>query len=78
VEWLCSRIKETHPRSLFVIGTADRFYQPDILEGLERITNGQSVVLEGVNHALEIPGDIPKSLMVLDQIVQALQEFLSE
>jgi hypothetical protein len=78
VEWLCERIEQIHPRSLFIIGTADRFYQPDVLNHLEHVTNGRAVVLEGVNHGLEIPGDIPRSLIVLDQIVQALQEFLTE
>jgi hypothetical protein len=78
IEWLRSRIEEARPRSLFVMGTADRFYKPEILKGLEHITGGRSVVLEGVNHALEMPGDIPASLKVLNQIVQALQEFLKE
>lgn len=78
IEWLCSRIEQTHPRSLFVIGTADKFYQPDVLKRLEQITGGQSLVIEGANHGLEIPGDLPKSLAVLSQIVQALQEFLRE
>jgi hypothetical protein len=59
-----------------VIGTADRFYQPDILKRLEDATGGHSLILEGVNHALEIPGNIPGSLDVLSQIVQTLQEFL--
>jgi hypothetical protein len=78
VDWLCSRIEQVHPRSLFIIGTADQFYQPDILKHLEHVTSGQSVVIEGAMHSLEIPGDIPKSLMVLDQIVQACQKFLEE
>ena len=78
LDWLCSRIEQTHPRSLFIMGTADRFYKPEILKHLEDITNGSSIVIEGANHPLEIPGDIPKSLTVLNQIVQALREFLSD
>jgi pimeloyl-ACP methyl ester carboxylesterase len=78
VEWLRSRIEETRPYSLFVIGTADKFYKPDVLKHLEHDTNGRSVVIEGANHALEIPGDISKSLLALRQMVQALQEFLNE
>lgn len=78
VEWLRSRIEQIRPHSFFVIGTADKFYQPDILKYLEHITNGHSLVIEGANHALEIPGDISKSLIVLNQIVQALYEFLNE
>ena len=78
VEWLRARIEQIHPRSLFIVGTADKFYKPDILKYLELLTQGQSVVIEGANHGLEIPGDIPKSLMALNQMVQALQEFLNE
>jgi Alpha/beta hydrolase domain len=78
VERLSSRIEQIHPRSLFIIGTADQFYKPDILERLEQSTGGRSLVLEGANHGLEIPGDIPRSLAALEQIVQALQEFLRE
>lgn len=78
VKWLLSRIEQIHPPSLFVTGTADKFYKPEILEHLETITNGSSLVLEGANHPLEIPGDISRSLTVLNEIVQALQKFLGE
>ena len=77
VEWLCSRIEQAHPRSLFIFGTADKFYKPDILEHLVAVTHGRSVIIEGAHHGLEISGDISKSLKGLNQIVQALQEFLS-
>jgi hypothetical protein len=78
VEWLCSQIEQVHPRSLFMFGTADKFYKPDILEHLENVTKGRSVIIEGAHHGLEVLDDIPKSLMALNQIVQALQEFLNE
>lgn len=78
LERLCSRIEQIHPPSLFIIGSADQFYKPDILEHLGQVTGGPSLVLEGANHGLEIPGDIPKSLSALSLIVQALQEFLGE
>lgn len=78
VEWLLSRIEQTHPRSLFVIGTEDQFYKPDLLKHLETVTNGQAVVIEGVDHSLEIPNSISGSLIALNQIVQALQKFLDE
>jgi hypothetical protein len=76
MDWLCSRIEQVHPRSLFIVGTADKFYQPEVLKRLEHITAGRSLVFEGVNHALEIPGDIPKSLAALKQMVETLQTFL--
>jgi hypothetical protein len=78
IEWLASRIEQIHPRSLFIIGTVDKFYQPDILRHLELATKGNSLVIEGANHGLEIPGDIPKSLTALNQMVEAVQQFLSD
>jgi len=77
-EWLCAQIEQVKPRSLFMIGTADQFYLPDVLGHLEQVTHGQSLVLQDVVHSLEIPGDIPKSLEALTKIVQALQEFLED
>jgi predicted deacylase len=78
VQWLCSRIEQVRPRSLFIIGTADRFYQPEILKHLEDVAQGHSVVIQGANHGLEVPGSIPQSLNALHQIVGAIQEFLIE
>lgn len=78
VEWLCARIEQIHPRSLFIMGTADKFYKPAVLDHLENVTHGRVLVVEGANHGLEIPGSISRSLMALDQIVQALQEFLTK
>ena len=76
IEWLYSQIEKVRPSSLFIMGTADQYYKPEMLEHLVNITNGRAVIIEGVNHGLEIPESIPKSLTALEQIVQALQEFL--
>jgi len=78
VDWLRARIEQVRPRSLFVIGTADQFYQPDILKHLETVTSSRAVVINDANHALEIQGDIQQSIMVLNQMTQAVQEFLQE
>lgn len=77
VEWLCSRIEQVKPRSLFVTGTADHYYKPDILERLEAATKGRAEVIEGVHHNLEIPGSISESLSALRQIVEAIDDFLN-
>jgi hypothetical protein len=76
VEWLCSRIEQIRPRSLFIMGTADKFFQPERLKHLENVTHGHALVIEGANHGLEIPDSISESLTALTQIVRALQEFL--
>ena len=78
IDWLQARIEQIHPRSLFIIGTADQFYQPVILKRLEHVTSGRAIVIDDMNHALEIPGDIQKSIMALNQMAQAIQEFVQE
>jgi pimeloyl-ACP methyl ester carboxylesterase len=75
-EWLRSRIEQVHPRSLFIFGTADDYYKPEILQHLVSFTNGRSVVIKGANHGLEVPESISRSLQGLGQIVRGLQEFL--
>jgi hypothetical protein len=76
-DWLCAQIKKYHPRSLFIIGTADDFYQPAVLEDLVAATKGKALVLEGVHHGLEIEGDIPGSLDALRRIAEAMQAFVA-
>lgn len=78
LEWFCSRIEQIHPPSLFIMGTVDKSYKPEILKHLEYVTNGHSVIIDGADHGLEVPGSIPLSLKALNQIVEALQDFLSE
>ncbi|MBN2083906.1 MAG: hypothetical protein JW748_01690 [Anaerolineales bacterium] len=73
---LCSQIKKHRPRSLFIIGTADQFYRPAILEELVDATGGKALVLPDAHHGLEIEGDIPGTLAVLQRIVDAMREFI--
>jgi hypothetical protein len=77
VEWLRSRIEQVRPRSLFIMGTADDYYKPEMLKHLVSITNGRAVIIEGATHGLEIPESIPRTLQGLGQIVQGLQEFFA-
>ena len=75
-ERLRRQIIEAKPRSLFVVGTADGHYDSALLAEVERATKGQSVLVEGANHSLEIPDDLARSLQALEQVVAALETFL--
>lgn len=75
---LRQQIKQAKPHSLFVIGTADSHYDPESLTAVVEATRGQSLVIEGADHSLEIAGDIPESLRALERIVQAVTAFLDE
>ena len=75
-EWLRSRIKQYRPRSLFVIGTADDFYNTSYLAELRESTNGKSLVIEGANHGLVIPSEVVQSLRAMTRIVSAIGKFV--
>ena len=63
-------------RTLAVIGTADHFYQPETVEATAGQPNIAWQVLEGLNHALEAPGDWQLSIKALDNVINACYAFL--
>lgn len=60
--------------TLAVIGTADQAYQPDQVQ--QTGANVQWLVLDGLDHGLEKPGDFAASLDALRTVTQACVEFL--
>jgi len=73
---LRSCIEQYSPRSLFVIGTADNYYNPDYLDEVCKSTGGKSVVIEGADHGLAISGEVVQSLKALTRIVTAIGKFV--
>lgn len=73
---LQQQIKNHHPQSLFVIGTADPHYDQDTLAELVESTNGEAVVVEDANHAMEVPGEVNDSLWIIGKIIDSVGEFL--
>ena len=72
---LRTHIQSVHPRSLFIIGTEDPHYDAAQLRELEKVTQGETLVIEGADHLLEVPGGIIPSLHVMEQIIQTMQRF---
>ena len=68
-------IQRVHPRSLFIIGTEDPHYDAAQLTELEKVTQGETLVIEGAGHLLEVPGGIIPSLQVMEQIMHTIQRF---
>lgn len=71
-------ILEKKPRSLFVIGTADQYYDPEILQELEQGTNGRSLVLPDAHHGLEVADSTRRSIAHMDTMIASIQDFLAE
>lgn len=60
---------------LAVSGTADPSYQPELLEQVG--ANVRWIVLDGLDHSLEVRGDWVASLDALEQVTQACADFIA-
>lgn len=76
VERLRDQIRQAPHRALFVAGTADPQYDAVYMAEAQAATAGQSVVIEGADHSLEIGDDVVRSIRAQAQIVEAMERFL--
>jgi dienelactone hydrolase len=63
--------------SLFIIGSADDYYDGAVVDLLRRKPEAKVVVVDGANHSLEINGNLARSVEILGHVVQSIQEFVS-
>jgi len=73
---LRAQMRQARGHSLFVIGTADSHYDPAYLEEVQLAPGGESVVIQGADHSLEIEGDTVGSIRAVEQTVRVMQRFL--
>lgn len=76
MEDLRAQIAARPHQALFIGGTADEQFDLDHLAALEKATGGESLVLEGANHILEMPGSVVASMQFLERIMRRMDEFL--
>ena len=72
------QIRDLHPRSLFIMGTEDPWYDVGALTDLAQVTQGETLVIPGAGHLLEVPEGTVASLQVMEQVMRVLQTFLEE
>ena len=71
-----TRSLSVRPRSLFIVGTADPLYDPNLIGELERAAGARCVVIDNANHGLLIQGNIRLSIQALERVVDDMEEFL--
>ena len=62
--------------ALLVASPADRTYDPASLFRIQQIDAPEVLLIEGADHALEIPGDAQASIAALQRVSQAISAFL--
>jgi predicted alpha/beta-hydrolase family hydrolase len=62
--------------ALLIASTADRTYDPASLFRIRQTATPEVLLIEGADHALEIPGDANASIVALQRLSQAVAAFL--
>ncbi len=64
------------PHTLYVIGTQDHYYDPDLISHFRTTNPDNFMIIEGINHSLEVPGKILLSLSKLETMIQKFDMFI--
>ena len=64
--------------SLIAIGTADPAYVPNALATIQGETGAETILVEGADHGLELPGDALGSVRMLERVMRRVDQFLAE
>lgn len=70
------RLLKGGERGLVIIGTDDPYYTPDKVAALQGRANLSVQTYDHANHSLELPGDIPGSIRILEQFIAQIDQFL--
>lgn len=70
-------LTRTSQPSLLAIGTADRFFDQEVLDTLRSARPFELVLVDRADHSMDVPGDLVASLTALRQVVAATVEFLA-
>lgn len=74
---LRAQIKNFAGSALIVIGTDDQHYDAACLEEIGEAGTRKILAIEGANHGMNIPDDVPASIQVLEQIMRGVEIFVN-
>ena len=66
---------EAAPRSLLILGDADPHYDAEQLERARQSSGAQVLLIPRATHSLEVPGDIPATLLAMKMALDAVSAF---
>ena len=67
---------QTNQPAYLVLGTQDRFYDPQMLESLQEARPFELTVIEGADHSMDVAGDLEASLNAVKRVIGEVVEFL--
>jgi hypothetical protein len=70
-------VQSLQTRTLIAGGTGDATFDPQILQAVRSQPGLKTLVFEGANHSLEIPGDPLRSVQFLGEVVQGVLDLFA-
>ena len=67
---------ETTQPAFVIIGSEDRFYEQGAEEKLRQVRDFEWLLVEGLTHSLDKPGDLSASLRAVETITERIIEFI--
>jgi len=62
--------------ALFIAGSSDPIYDPQAMARIRQATGAESLIIQGADHSMQIPGDMTRSLFVMQKVMQGIADFL--
>ena len=75
--WLVEAALRLKSLALFIAGTGDSTYDAREMERIRAATGADLLAVDGADHSLEIASDIHKSLLILVEVMQRMEQFLT-
>lgn len=64
--------------ALYVAGTGDPIFAAGPMQRIQDATGAKTLIVEGADHSMEIPGDPFQSIQIMERILQGIADFLNE
>ena len=78
LEHVVEAARQPRGPALFIGGGQDPSYTQEGVAQLKQVPEVTTLTIEGANHSLEIPGDVPRSLRAMEEILRAITNFLDK
>lgn len=63
--------------ALYIGGDRDPTFEASYLRPIKENPKGKILIIEGANHSLEIPGNVPLSLQIMETVTRQISDFLN-
>jgi hypothetical protein len=70
-------MSRVNKKSLCVAGSGDRSFDVNLIRNAPLYLSRQNLIIDGADHSLQIPGDLPRSLDAMKEIVAAVETFIT-